>query len=236
MVKTMVEQVVPLQPMEDHQGAETHLQPMEEPMLDNKFKYYPYSESVLPVKLQRESERAAFVGTWHLAKKKNDFKWGPEQQQTFEQMKQEFHAVALGPVRTGLDVKNVLYTASGENGPSWNLWQKVPGETQGQSLEFCSQRYKGSETSWSTGRLNHGHSPRLSITVKHVLQSSRTKQINPFAMEDEEMMECIQEFPEHYKVILDRLNEQHEQDQFTDITLIVDGMYTPENQLVSREF
>ncbi|XP_072716485.1 zinc finger protein 131 [Ciconia boyciana] len=42
-------------------------------------------------------------------------------------------------------------------------------------------------------------------------------------METEEMMECIQEFPEHYKVILDRLNEQREQDQFTDITLIVDG-------------
>uniref|UniRef100_A0A8C4XT55 BTB domain-containing protein n=1 Tax=Falco tinnunculus TaxID=100819 RepID=A0A8C4XT55_FALTI len=37
------------------------------------------------------------------------------------------------------------------------------------------------------------------------------------------MMECIQEFPEHYKVILERLNEQREQDQFTDITLIVDG-------------
>ncbi|XP_062456346.1 zinc finger protein 131 isoform X2 [Rhea pennata] len=42
-------------------------------------------------------------------------------------------------------------------------------------------------------------------------------------MEAEETMECIQEFPEHYKVILDRLNEQREQDQFTDITLIVDG-------------
>ncbi|XP_075788602.1 zinc finger protein 131 isoform X2 [Pelodiscus sinensis] len=44
-----------------------------------------------------------------------------------------------------------------------------------------------------------------------------------FTMEAEETMECIQEFPEHYKVILDRLNEQREQDQFTDITLIVDG-------------
>ncbi|XP_020639279.3 zinc finger protein 131 isoform X2 [Pogona vitticeps] len=42
-------------------------------------------------------------------------------------------------------------------------------------------------------------------------------------MEAEETMECIQEFPEHYKVILDRLNEQREQEQFTDITLIVDG-------------
>ncbi|XP_063996347.1 zinc finger protein 131 isoform X4 [Pogoniulus pusillus] len=38
-------------------------------------------------------------------------------------------------------------------------------------------------------------------------------------MEAEETME----FPEHYKVILDRLNEQREQEQFTDITLIVDG-------------
>ncbi|XP_055556265.1 zinc finger protein 131-like isoform X2 [Falco biarmicus] len=47
---------------------------------------------------------------------------------------------------------------------------------------------------------------------------------SPFATEAEEMMECIQEFPEHYKVILDRLNEQREQDQFTDITLIVDGV------------
>uniref|UniRef100_A0A8C3LGC7 Zinc finger protein 131 n=1 Tax=Chrysolophus pictus TaxID=9089 RepID=A0A8C3LGC7_CHRPC len=48
-------------------------------------------------------------------------------------------------------------------------------------------------------------------------------QASPSAMEAEEKMECIQEFPEHYKVILDRLNEQREQDQFTDITLIVDG-------------
>ncbi|XP_005242024.2 zinc finger protein 131 isoform X3 [Falco peregrinus] len=49
------------------------------------------------------------------------------------------------------------------------------------------------------------------------------RKTRPFAMEAEETMECIQEFPEHYKVILDRLNEQREQDQFTDITLIVDG-------------
>ncbi|XP_018417813.1 PREDICTED: zinc finger protein 131 isoform X2 [Nanorana parkeri] len=42
-------------------------------------------------------------------------------------------------------------------------------------------------------------------------------------MEAEETMGCIQEFPDHYKVMMDRLNEQREQDQFTDITLIVDG-------------
>ncbi|KAK4824604.1 hypothetical protein QYF61_016873 [Mycteria americana] len=39
------------------------------------------------------------------------------------------HAVALGPVQAGQDVKNVLYTAVGENGPTWSLWQKAPGET-----------------------------------------------------------------------------------------------------------
>ncbi|KAJ7422961.1 hypothetical protein WISP_35631 [Willisornis vidua] len=58
--------------------------------------------------------------------KKNDFQWGPEQQQDFKQIKQEItHAVALGPVRTGPDVKNILYSAAGNNSPSWILWQKV---------------------------------------------------------------------------------------------------------------
>uniref|UniRef100_A0A8C5Z2I3 BTB domain-containing protein n=1 Tax=Marmota marmota marmota TaxID=9994 RepID=A0A8C5Z2I3_MARMA len=46
---------------------------------------------------------------------------------------------------------------------------------------------------------------------------------NPKAIEAEERMECLQEFPGHHKMILDRLNEQREQDRFTDITLIVDG-------------
>ncbi|GAB0210130.1 hypothetical protein GRJ2_003478800 [Grus japonensis] len=37
---------------------------------------------------------------YHVTRKKNDFKWGPEQGQAFEQIKQEIvHAVALGPVR-----------------------------------------------------------------------------------------------------------------------------------------
>ncbi|XP_069483318.1 zinc finger protein 131 isoform X3 [Ambystoma mexicanum] len=44
-----------------------------------------------------------------------------------------------------------------------------------------------------------------------------------FIMEAEETMEFIQEFPEHYKVMLDKLNEQRQHDEFTDITLIVDG-------------
>ncbi|RMC12041.1 hypothetical protein DUI87_11174 [Hirundo rustica rustica] len=70
---------------------------------------------------------------------KNDFHWGPEQQQAFAQIKQEIaHAVALGPVRTGPDVKNVLYSAAGNNGLSWSLWQKVPGETRGRPVGLWS--------------------------------------------------------------------------------------------------
>ncbi|XP_060092013.1 zinc finger protein 131 isoform X1 [Heteronotia binoei] len=64
---------------------------------------------------------------------------------------------------------------------------------------------------------------RVALSAGACLVFRRARQITPLAMEAEETMECIQEFPEHYKVILDRLNEQREQDQFTDITLIVDG-------------
>ena len=67
-----------------------------------------------------------------MTRKRNYFIWGPEQRQAFEQIKQEVvHAVALGPVWTGQDFKNVLYTAAGKNGPTWSLWQRAPGETQG---------------------------------------------------------------------------------------------------------
>lgn len=33
----------------------------------------------------------------------------------------------------------------------------------------------------------------------------------------------VNEYPAHYKVMMDKLNEQRQLDQFTDITLIVDG-------------
>ncbi|KFW67864.1 hypothetical protein AS28_02726, partial [Pygoscelis adeliae] len=70
-----------------------------------------------------------------VTQKKNNFKWDPEQQQAFEKIKEEIvHAVALGPVRAGQDVKNMPYTAAGENGPTWSLWQKAPGETRGRPL------------------------------------------------------------------------------------------------------
>ncbi|RMC10041.1 hypothetical protein DUI87_12838 [Hirundo rustica rustica] len=85
-----------------------------------------------------------------VTRKKNDFHWGPEQQQAFAQIKQEIaHAVALGPVRTGPEVKNVLYSAAGNNGLSWSLWQKVPGETRGRPLGFWSRSYRGSEANYT---------------------------------------------------------------------------------------
>ncbi|RMB96506.1 hypothetical protein DUI87_27039 [Hirundo rustica rustica] len=85
-----------------------------------------------------------------VTRKKNDFHWGPEQQQAFAQIKQEIaHAMALGPVRMGPDVKNVLYSAAGNNGLSWSLWQKVPGETPGRPLGFWSRSYRGSEANYT---------------------------------------------------------------------------------------
>ncbi|XP_071661606.1 uncharacterized protein [Patagioenas fasciata] len=87
---------------------------------------------------------------YRVTRKKNQFEWGPEQRQAFEQIKCEItHAVALGPVRTGLDVKNVLYTAAGDNGLTWSLWQKAPGETRGRPLGFWSRGYKGSEANYT---------------------------------------------------------------------------------------
>ncbi|KAK4828266.1 LOW QUALITY PROTEIN: hypothetical protein QYF61_024931 [Mycteria americana] len=84
--------------------------------------------------------------TW----KKNDFKWGPEQRQAFEQIKREIvHAVALGPVQAGQHVKNVVYTTAGENGPTWSLWQKAPEETRGRPLGFWSRGYRGSEARYT---------------------------------------------------------------------------------------
>lgn len=39
-------------------------------------------------------------------------------------------------------------------------------------------------------------------------------------------LEHCHEYPAHYKVMMDKLNEQRQLDQFTDITLIVDGQHT----------
>jgi len=82
---------------------------------------------------------------YQVTQEKKYFGWGPEQQQAFEQIELEIvHAVALGPVRSGQDAENVFYTTAGENGQTWSLWEKAPGETRGQPLGFWTRGYKGS--------------------------------------------------------------------------------------------
>ncbi|RMC07933.1 hypothetical protein DUI87_15404 [Hirundo rustica rustica] len=54
-----------------------------------------------------------------VTRKKNDFHWGPEQQQAFAQIKQEVaRVVAFDPVRIRPEAKNVLYSTAGNNGLS----------------------------------------------------------------------------------------------------------------------
>ncbi|GAB0206220.1 mitochondrial enolase superfamily member 1 [Grus japonensis] len=50
MVKTMVKQAVPLQPVEDDGGADIHLQPMEDPMLEQspELEDHDYRNSAFP--------------------------------------------------------------------------------------------------------------------------------------------------------------------------------------------
>lgn len=51
---------------------------------------------------------------YRASQKKNRFEWGFEQRRGFEQIKEEIAcAVALGPVRTGPALQNILYTAPG---------------------------------------------------------------------------------------------------------------------------
>ena len=56
---------------------------------------------------------------------------------------------ASGTAACAQDFKNVLYTAAGENGPTWSLWQKAPGETRGRPLGFWSRGYRGSEAHYT---------------------------------------------------------------------------------------
>ncbi|KFO96899.1 hypothetical protein N300_07370, partial [Calypte anna] len=71
---------------------------------------------------------------YEVTRKKKDFKWGSEQQIAFESIKQEIvQAMALGPIRTGPDIKNVLYTRAGNDRPTWQI---APGETRCRPLGF----------------------------------------------------------------------------------------------------
>lgn len=49
-------------------------------------------------------------------------------------------------------------------------------------------------------------------------------------------LEGSTEYPEVYKVIMDKLNEQRQLDQFTDITLIVDGKQDTFHDILVKYF
>lgn len=81
---------VPTNQQEGNAGFSTHCSFLEDPYSRDSYS----SQIVSPL--------------YHLTWKRNDFKWDPEQQQGFEQIKPEIvHAVALEPVRIGQDVKSV---------------------------------------------------------------------------------------------------------------------------------
>ncbi|KAM6336580.1 uncharacterized protein FN964_013104 isoform 1-T1 [Alca torda] len=42
-----------------------------------------------------------------------------------------------------------VFKKAGDNGPTWSLWQKAPGETRGRPLGFWSRGYRGSEANYT---------------------------------------------------------------------------------------
>ncbi|GAB0189164.1 hypothetical protein GRJ2_001381700 [Grus japonensis] len=64
--------------------------------------------------------------------------WG----NTAEEAEREEHSPK--PSKAGFTIKR-----TGENGPTWSLWQKAPGDTRGRPLGFWSQGYRGSEARYT---------------------------------------------------------------------------------------
>ena len=64
---------------------------------------------------------------YQVTSKKNDFTWGPEQQQALEQIEQEIlHAVALGPIWTGQDVTKCALCCRWGECPYMELQEERP--------------------------------------------------------------------------------------------------------------
>ena len=64
---------------------------------------------------------------YQVIQKKNDFTWGPEQQQALEQIEQEIlHAVALGPIWTGQDVTKCALCCRWGECPYMELQEERP--------------------------------------------------------------------------------------------------------------
>ncbi|KAK4810605.1 hypothetical protein QYF61_007342 [Mycteria americana] len=66
--------------------------------------------------------------------------WGNTAEEVFEKGKKIVQIL----LKAGFAIKE-----TGENGPTWTLWQKAPGETRGRPLGFWSRGYRGSEARYS---------------------------------------------------------------------------------------
>lgn len=64
---------------------------------------------------------------------------------------------------------------------------------------------------------------QYSALISISLFSTQRGKRSVMAAEVEVELDGSNEYPAHYKVMMDKLNEQRQLDQFTDITLIVDG-------------
>ncbi|TRZ16729.1 hypothetical protein HGM15179_010378 [Zosterops borbonicus] len=102
-------------------------------------------------------EYSQIVSPLYLVNKKNDFHWGPEQQQAFAQIKQEIaHAVALSPVRIGPEVGNVVYSTAGNNGLSLAFGRRSLGRLKADHWDSGAKVTEGEKpTTLREGNLGH---------------------------------------------------------------------------------
>ncbi|GAB0210034.1 hypothetical protein GRJ2_003469200 [Grus japonensis] len=66
--------------------------------------------------------------------------WGNSAEEVSEKGKKIIQIL----LKAGFTIKQ-----TGENGPTWSLWQKAPGETRGRPLGFWSRGYRGSEARYT---------------------------------------------------------------------------------------
>lgn len=83
---------------------------------------------------------------YHQVTQKNNFKWGPEQQEAFEQIKQDIiYAVALVPERTGQIVENMpSLCGQGE----WSLMAYLAKSTWRNEYDFWGSGFGDTEDLW----------------------------------------------------------------------------------------
>ncbi|XP_071665199.1 uncharacterized protein [Patagioenas fasciata] len=70
-------------------------------------------------------------------------------QTTLEQGEAPEHLQYIDDIIVWGDTAKEVSEKAGDNGLTWSLWQKAPGETRGRPLGFWSRGYKGSEANYT---------------------------------------------------------------------------------------